>query len=191
MCLFFISVIPVVFLGKRREMEFNKEDVMRLYGRHLFVVPDGTGADKPLADEPAIDQVKPEPPVAPEPVKAPAFQSGKLVVWKLKPQTRLALILHEEEFFDKKLTAALKSYITAAQIDTKLIGFGVMQGKEQAWDLRDMPCPTGVVFGAGEIDFSGSQVGKGRVYAVPALAALATDASATQSVQQLLASIQL
>ena len=149
-------------------MEFSKEDVLRLYGRQLFIVP---------ATEMAV--------------VAPAFQSGKAVTWKLKPQTRLALILRAEEFSDKKLTSALKGYITAAGIDARLIGFGVMEGEGDAWDLRDMPCPLGVVFGGGPVDASAIPIQDKEVHAVPSLSVLASDTAAAQSLQARLASISI
>ncbi len=178
-------------------MEFDKKDVLQLYGKHLFIIPDDNEISKPEA-KPVAESVtvspvetlvgEPEPDSEPAPVY---FQAGKPVTWKLKPDTRLALVLRGEEFANKQLTSALKGYIVGAAIDTKLIGFGILEGEGNEWDLRDMPCPVGVVFGGGATATGPIRLGTNQIFAVNSLAAISTDRGSQNHLKELLAALTL
>lgn len=179
-------------------MEFDKKDILQLYGKNLFIIPDDNEIPKPEAKpvaEPAVVSAPVETPAAePESVLEPAlvyFQAGKPVTWKLKPDTRLALVLRSEEFANKQLTSALKGYIVGAAIDTKLIGFGILEGEGDEWDLRDMPCPVGVVFGGGATAAGPIMLGTNQVFAVNSLAAISTDRGSQNNLKELLAALTL
>lgn len=179
-------------------MEFDKKDILQLYGKHLFIIPDDKVAPqpetKPVAEPVAVSPPVETPIAEPQPVAESGpvhFQAGKPVTWKLKPDTRLALVLRSEEFANKQLTSALKGYIVGAAIDTKLIGFGILEGEGDEWDLRDMPCPVGVVFGGGATAAGPIMLGTNQVFAVNSLAAISTDRGSQNQLKELLAALTL
>lgn len=116
--------------------------------------------EKPTA--PTIIHQEPEPRVVPPPAPpvrnpetvAPEFvaempkqptMTGQPIAWKLRPTSRFALVLTEEEFGRKLLTSALKTFVESAKIPLEYVGFGVLPNAD-AWDLGNMPVSTAIFF---------------------------------------------
>ena len=125
-------------------MDLSPQDVLRLYGKHLFVInppqqPQAAG-DAPIEEQPAAPTM---------PAVPPAFlKGGKPINWKLKPESTLALILAEPEFKNKDLTALLKQCMIQSGVALDKIGFGVFDAGCTHFDLSDLPTPLGIMFGA-------------------------------------------
>lgn len=66
------------------------------------------------------------------------FTSGKPVIWKMKPGSRLALILQKSEFTNRDLTGLLKASIVKAGIDPAMVGFGIIEDQCTAINLEEM-----------------------------------------------------
>lgn len=103
---------------------------MRLYGSRLYVVPE---PEPQVVEE---EEVQLEKPVLPD---LSLLESGKPVMWKLKPQSQLAFVLPEAEFANRALTKILRDAVEAAGIDLSKIGFGVLPGQAEGWNFSDMP----------------------------------------------------
>lgn len=144
-------------------MEFSQEDIIRLYGKRFFLLPDevtsssdsepeadaeGVAATQPSTAPPAESASPSAPPAAQQEVEsyASTFQQGAPVEWKMKPHAQLALLLQASEFSDRALTTALKGYIVKAGISTEVVGFGIIPDDCPAFDMQQMPVKVGVVF---------------------------------------------
>ena len=128
-------------------MEFTSSDIRRLYGKRLFILPDAPAEPEvaSVIEEKAdtVSQSEPQEAVAPD---TSFLTGGSAIDWKMKPDARLALILRPEEFSNKELTGQLKKAIVAAGIDTKLVGFGVLEKDSTNWDITNMPVDLAVFF---------------------------------------------
>jgi len=110
----------------------------------IAIAPAATPSDTPVhvaVKEPPVPREEARPKPAPVPVSAPEKVAAPLakIVWKLRPTSRYALVLHEAEFSRKLLTSALKAFVEAAGIPTAEIGFGVLPDASAAWDFSDTP----------------------------------------------------
>ncbi|MEM7372954.1 MAG: hypothetical protein AAF587_30310 [Bacteroidota bacterium] len=123
-------------------MDFSNQDIIRLYGTRLYLVPD---IEADIVEE-EVAQIEPSPP------DYSLLEKGPKVVWKLKPQAQLAFVLPEAEFGNRALTKILRDAVDAAGFDLSKIGFGVLPGSGEGWDFADMPVDLALVcqdFGQG------------------------------------------
>lgn len=111
----------------------------------------------------AIPEIKKEepapPPVIPakevvlpkvEPISAPQspFEGGEKIVWKMKKQSKLALVMEEEMFQNTLLMKALRVFLVEeAGINADFIGFGLFSKGTERWNFSDMPTPFALLFG--------------------------------------------
>ncbi len=115
-------------------MKFSHEDILRLYGPVFFHIPD---VEERSAVETASGVSH----------TSSRFNDGPNIIWKVKKQSVVALILEEDEFSNKQLTSSLKSMIIQAGISPAQVGFGLMSGSQVSYDLSDMPMEVGIFFG--------------------------------------------
>lgn len=135
-------------------MDFTPEDVKRLYGSRLFLLPDDPAASPlsvPTEHAEATTTATPEPAVE---AKAPAaldpaiFATGTAIDWKMKANANLALVLTAAEFATRELTALLKQAVLDAGVNVARIGFGIYEADAPNWDFGSMPVSVAVVCGA-------------------------------------------
>ena len=142
-------------------MDFQAEDIRRLYGELLFLVPaEGEATEtpaRPVESTPIAASITAEPdpmpaeePVAvpqpePEPPGAAYLLEGPMVDWKMKPQAKFALVLSATEFSDRDLTRQLRDMVLAAGLDANLIGFGVLPAGSDRWNFAGMPVDLAIV----------------------------------------------
>jgi len=154
-------VVPSFFLVLRNlslptfpTMEFTPEDVKRLYGTRLYLLPDDAEAALLLVDpgEPETSvasapepTAKPEAPATPDPA---IFAIGRAIDWKMKANANLALVLTASEFANRALTALLKQAVLDAGVNVARIGFGIYEAEADSWDFGSMPVSVAVVCGA-------------------------------------------
>ncbi|MDX2247502.1 MAG: hypothetical protein SF052_12030 [Bacteroidia bacterium] len=127
-------------------MEFTTEDISRLYGQYLFIIEK---EDIP-ATEPVIEiqnEKNPEETVVPPLPDFSVLTSGSPIEWKLRPTSKLVLVLSRKEFADKTLTGFLKTCLDEAGINTTLAGFGIMDETAVSWNFTDVPVTHAWVFG--------------------------------------------
>ncbi len=111
-------------------MKLSISSIRRLYGPRLYLLREEANED--------TSQIMPPPGL---------FIEGDAIDWKMKPDSQLSLILKHSEFSHKELIPLLKSMVLKAQIPTDLIGFGVFSESSTRISLKDMPTPSGVLFG--------------------------------------------
>lgn len=149
-------------------MKLNSSDILRLYGKKLFVLEGWEKSD--TVDKDILEQapkqeteVSEKVEIAETPVEVPEkkaepqevevvvetkpespkidlsrFTTGSPVVWKMKPSAKFALILHKSEFTNRALTSLLKQSILKAGIDPALVGFGVIENESTHVKLENM-----------------------------------------------------
>lgn len=123
-------------------MNFTQSDIQRLYGSRFFFVPQQFSAD-----EKEESLMEPTPSLVVEQRPSPSFLLGEeKIIWKMKPNAKIALILLLSEFKDPALTALLKSLIQTGGINTDHIGFGILANGTNAWKITDMPVDFAVFF---------------------------------------------
>jgi len=152
-------------------MEFNEEDIGRLYGRFFFLLegdrpsPDTATPKKDTeiaqtendhvreieASPTTVDQKPEKEPIpATEEKKEVSYEAfigmGSMADWRLKKQSEVALIVLKNEFDDSEAMANLKNLMVAAGIDLSKIGFGIIESQQNHWNLSDMPVPKGIIF---------------------------------------------
>ncbi|MEZ4825074.1 MAG: hypothetical protein R3C61_02095 [Bacteroidia bacterium] len=154
-------------------MQLSHEDIARLYGQYLFIIPEELAANE---ENITINKEEHTPePVTPLPV--PDFsvlKRGAKVEWKLKPDSQLVLVLSVADFSDKKLTGFLKTCIDAAGVQTAHVGFGIFDPAAESWDLSDIPVKRGWFFGA-DLPFDQAEVGENKLFFHPPLSKLYQD----------------
>lgn len=111
-------------------MKLSRTDIGYLYGNTFYLIPEGISSNKQQED-PSLK----------------TFFQGSNITWKIKSQSKIALILEETEFSNRNLTNSLKSLILQANISPTQIGFGIIQQIDHNFDLTDMPMKIGVFFG--------------------------------------------
>jgi len=109
-------------------MQLSPSDILRLYGKKLFILEEKEQSTSPNEQEVKRPQIAAtEPAKEVDAVQAPSlFSSGAPVIWKMKPEAKLALILHKSEFTNRELTGLLKASLVKAGINPALVGFGVI-----------------------------------------------------------------
>lgn len=113
-------------------MKLSKADIARLFGDVFYLIREDTM------------------PQTQEQLKASSsliFTSGNRITWKVKNNSKIALILEEPEFLNRNLTNSLKSLILQAQIAPSEIGFGIVKNLDASFKLDDMPMNIGIFFG--------------------------------------------
>ena len=157
-------------------MELKSEDLQRLYGDWIFIVP-GEGEEKAEVSENEAPAQESSP--AAEPAEAPATASdshaptGKLI-WRPKEASKVLFILHQSELRQKELTDLLKKIVESIKIPFEAAGFGVITGDINAADFANMPNPFGVLFDS-DLRFgegNPTEVYGGKLYFTHQLAAL-------------------
>jgi hypothetical protein len=135
-------------------MEFTPDDVKRLYGARLFVMPEDRVELLPSvepttnlpAEEPSPQEKEPAV-VAPPPLDPQMFRQGSAIDWKMKANANLALLLPAAEFANRELTGLLKQAVLDAGINVARIGFGIYDDQAESWNFSDMPVSVAVVCG--------------------------------------------
>lgn len=164
-------------------IELNSQDIINLYGRYLFVIPneERQESEQLEVEELAVEEIleapateaSPEPESVSEPVPAsiPELTSGTPVVWKMKAQSRIAMVLNEAAFKNRAMTIILKDCVERAGMSTALIGFGILKTGESTFDFSEQPVPFALVFSP---EISEKEVvqlpGGNEVYPQPSLA---------------------
>jgi len=177
-------------------IELSSQDVISLYGRYLFVIPEEEkqkaipvpqeevtlvaeveAAAPPPAQEEVVEAVPPpeepkaEPvlPAPPEEIKS-ELTEGAPVAWKMKAQSRIAMVMAEAEFKNRAMTIILRDCVERAGMPTSLIGFGVLQAGATDYNFSDQPVPFSIAFSP---EISEQQVislsGGQEVYPMPAV----------------------
>ncbi|MEM6764385.1 MAG: hypothetical protein AAF655_05660 [Bacteroidota bacterium] len=117
-------------------MDFSQEDVRRLFGEWWYIVPEKPTVIEELKTVSSSGQGEAG---EPQGLDEAIFTVGESVVWKMKAESKLALVLVEEEFTNKNLTASLKSYVIQAGLSLAEVGFGVVQQAATQFDLTTVP----------------------------------------------------
>lgn len=154
-------------------IELSSQDVISLYGRYLFVIPEEEKENPiPVSQEEATPVVEveaatqpkeevvkavptPEEPQAepalPEPTKElkSELTEGTPVSWKMKAQSRIAMVMGEAEFKNRAMTVILRDCVERAGMPTSLIGFGVLQAGATDYNFSDQPVPFSLAFSPG------------------------------------------
>lgn len=177
-------------------IELSSQDVIRLYGRYLFVIPnEGKQIGKvlpdvipekiaetpppvketpvPVAETPAPPVEKPLPTETKqeEVLATPELTTGTQVVWKMKTQSRIAMVIDETAFKNRAMTLILKDCVERAGMSTDLIGFGILKTGESSFDFTQQPVPFALAFSPGLSDSKSIQLPGGQeVYLMPTLA---------------------
>ncbi len=163
-------------------MNLSPGDLRTLFGRTLFLLDDAPVSEAAKPEESA-EAVVAEPVTVPKPlpIPQPFLRGGKPVVWKLKPASRLALLLRDSEFKNKELTALLKQCMVQSGIPLEVVGFGVFEDGCQHFDLEDMPTPLGILFQAFPAGHASPQEWEGHVvFEAQPLASLTQEAARQQ-----------
>ena len=158
-------------------MELKSEDLQRLYGDWIFIVP-GEGEEQASVSENEAPAPKTEPDsptntVSSPPADASPAPTGKLI-WRPKEASKVLFILHQSELREKELTDLLKKIVESIKIPFDAAGFGVITGEINAADFANMPNPFGVLFDS-DLRFGDgnpSDVNGGKLYFTHQLAAL-------------------
>ena len=135
-------------------MDFTPEDVRRLYGPRLFLLPDALAASPQSVPVEAAEAAAPSPPEPAVTAEAPAapdpaiFAAGSAIDWKMKANANLALVLTAAEFSNRELTALLKQAVLDAGVNVARIGFGIYESEAPNWNFGSMPVSVAVVCGA-------------------------------------------
>ena len=148
-------------------MKFTLQDIKNLYGDYLYVLKE----DAPIQE---VSSIVAE-------AETQLFQEGVNVNWKMKPNSKLALVLSQEEFENADFTSQLKQWVLQAELDTKGIGFGIIPKGAEAIHFTDMPVEIAVVFGPPEAPGVDSiTIDKKDIFILPPISLLLTDASGPQ-----------
>lgn len=148
-------------------MKLTAQDIKNLYGEFLYV----------LKEELPPQQVS----SIVEEAKSNLFREGAEIDWKMKPDSKLALVLAQEEFETAELTAQLKQWVLQAEVDTKGIGFGIIPKGAEAIQFQQMPVEVAVVFGAPEAPGLDSiSIDKKDIFILPSIHLLHADPSGPQ-----------
>ncbi len=177
-------------------MELSSEDIIRLYGRYLFVIPKEeiqadalvpdneevispekieeivqSKAELPIAEEPQAKETQPiETLPAPEATVQSELTSGAPVVWKMRANARIAMVMPEADFKNRAMTIILKDCVERAGMETQFIGFGVLKSDESAFDFSKQPVPFSLVFSPGVSEKQMIQLEGGQeIYPMPGL----------------------
>ncbi len=127
-------------------MEFTHTDIIQLYGKQFFIIPEKVEGELPTVE---MEEIQPsESTVSKVPMSSVPnhLNQGVPIIWRMKSHAQMALILQQNEFANRDLTAALKSYIMQAEIPTEAVGFGVIPEACEACDCSDMAVKVGIVF---------------------------------------------
>ncbi len=163
-------------------MQFSTQDIQRLYGSILFDLK--TGDVPSLIEEVApenksVEDIQDSPPVP------SLFQGGTSVIWKMRPTAKLALVLSEEEFANRKLTSMLKQAVLDAGLSTQDIGFGIYDARASSWDFREQSVSRAVVCGACAGKLTATlQIGDKTLIPAPALMEEGAQANLTALLKQ-------
>lgn len=128
-------------------MHLSKEDILRLYGSHIFIVEKDNDEDHPGEDiqEGTSESVEVKPETSGPDLSL--ITQGSDIVWRMKPDATFALVLSKEEFSDKALTTFLKKCILEAGVNTSWVGFGIHEPEADSWNLSTLPVNQAWVFG--------------------------------------------
>lgn len=148
-------------------MKFTLQDIKNLYGDYLYVLKE----DSPKQE---VSSVVAE-------AEPTLFQEGVDIDWKMKPDSKLALVLNQEEFENAESTSLLKQWVLQAELDTKGIGFGIIPKGAESIHFTDMPVEIAVVFGPPEAPGVDSiTVAKKDIFILPQIHLLQADTSGPQ-----------
>lgn len=166
-------------------MHLTPEDVKRLYGARLYLLPEDQAAlpaDSPAAETTQAPSVEPTPPDSPAVPDPQRFLAGSAIDWKMKPNANLALVLTQAEFDTRELTALLKQAVLNAGVNVARIGFGIYEAEAESWDFGSMPVEVAVICGgcAGQLPEALQAQGK---YLLPAPALAEVSRSPGQQAQ--------
>jgi hypothetical protein len=79
------------------------------------------------------------------------FEGGTKIVWKMKKQSKLALVMEEEVFKNTLLMKALRVFLVEEiGINADFIGFGLFPKGTNQWNFEDMPVNLALLFGGKE-----------------------------------------
>ena len=154
-------------------MEFTSSDILRLYGKQIFILPNVPSAseEESLIEEENTPET--EPPVKEFGRPDTSFlTNGNPIDWKMKPESKLALILRSDEFSNKELTGILKKAILEAGVDTRQVGFGVLEKESTQWNVTDMPVSAGLMFEESPLEQGIFEVENKKIFFVKKLAQL-------------------
>jgi hypothetical protein len=84
------------------------------------------------------------------------------VVWKMKAQAKIALVMSTSDFKNRALTIGLKDCVVRAGIDTSLVGFGILPDSAPPADFRKQPVPFALVFSSAFDSAAPAELGEGR-----------------------------
>ncbi len=179
-------------------MEFTSEDIRRLYGSVLYLVPQATPTQETTGERHAepvtlLPPVEPEAPqepvVTPEPPsKAPAvwLSQGSHPIWKMKPEAKMAILLSEAEIANRDLTTRLRKAVERVGLDRSLVGFGEFQG---VTDFQVTDCPVDRILICSElqapVEVPHQVEGKSCWFAPPLTAAAASREAGLQLIEGL------
>ena len=171
-------------------MKFTPSDIHRLYGKQLFMLPDAPAVleENHGVEEDVISETQeiPEETL----VLEPAFLTeGSVIAWKMKPDAQFALILRPDEFSNKELTSLLKKAILDAGINTKMVGFGVMEQESSSWNIANMPVNVGVFLEEAPVEKTAFKWKDKQVYFVNRLARLKESTEGIRTLTETLSQI--
>lgn len=153
-------------------MDFTLDDIRKLYGEQIFLVPDENAPAKQPESlketKTPVTKVKPaQEPVAKTVVVVPETEEKGAtevipqetpntlaqpeptepgITWKPKEKSKVLFVLYPKEFKNKKLTNLLKDIVGAMQIPFDDAGFGTLEGPIGPIDWEAMPNPFAVIF---------------------------------------------
>lgn len=97
-----------------------------------------------IKTEEPVEIEKTEKPVLP----SSPFEGGAKIVWKMKKQSKLALVMEEEMFKNTLLMKALRVFLVEEiGINADFIGFGLFPKGTNHWTFEDMPVNLALLFG--------------------------------------------
>ena len=99
-------------------MDFSKEEIARLYGSKIFLIPEDRAAP-----------------------------NKTVISWKLKEKAVIAFAFRDTEYSNKALTSLLEDIVKSMEIPQEKVGFGKFSSQPQPRDLGDQPVPFAIVFG--------------------------------------------
>ncbi len=170
-------------------MELKAEDLQRLYGDWIFVIP-GDEAESGVNTYQGTETASPLPPAEkaatpsegassahPAPEESTQLSPTGKLIWRPKPASKVLFILHQSELKQKDLTDLLKKIVESIKIPFEAAGFGVITGDINSADFANMPNPFGVVFDSSIRygDSNPTQANGGDLYFTYKLAELSED----------------
>ncbi|MEZ4687258.1 MAG: hypothetical protein R3B47_14680 [Bacteroidia bacterium] len=107
----------------------------------------------------------------------------------MRSTSSLALVLTEAEFRNRLVTNGLKQLVEEAGINSKEIGFGVLEEGHESWDFSDMPVPVAVVFYLIQVKKNPTNLPQGKVHISFPVAEIVMDTNKQKALLKLFSSL--